>query len=88
MPLAAFDKLYAEFEPIHHQRLRSAGLIRRTKTPHRIVVEHTIAQMNKFQVLRQVFRHKRESHTQLVRIVAGLVNRQIQGTPLKTYAVV
>jgi hypothetical protein len=53
---------------------------------YRIVVEHTIAQMNRFQVLRQVFRHRRESHTQLVRIVAGLVNRQIQATPLKTYA--
>lgn len=54
---------------------------------YRIVVEHTIAQMNRFQVLRQVFRHRREGHTQIVRIVAGLVNRQIQATPLKTYAV-
>jgi hypothetical protein len=53
---------------------------------YRIVVEHTIAQMNRFQVLRQVFRHRRESHTQVVRIAAGLVNRQIQATPLKTYA--
>lgn len=52
---------------------------------YRIVVEHTIAQMNKFQVLRQVFRHRREDHTQIVRIVAGLVNRQIQATPLKIY---
>jgi len=54
---------------------------------YRIVVEHTIAQMNRFQVLQQVFRHRRESHTQIVHIVAGLVNRQIQATPLKTYAV-
>jgi hypothetical protein len=53
---------------------------------YRIVVEHTIAQMNRFQALRQVFRHRREGHTQIVRIVAGLVNRQIQATPLKTYA--
>jgi len=54
---------------------------------YRIVVEHTIAQMNRFQVLRQVFRHRRQGHTQLVRIVAGLVNRQILATPLKSYAV-
>ena len=38
MPLVAFDKLYAEFEPIHHQRLRGAGLTRRTKTPRRRAV--------------------------------------------------
>lgn len=54
----------------------------------RIVVEHTIAQLNRFQILRQVFRHRREWHTQIVRIVAGLVNRQIQARPLKTYAAV
>lgn len=53
---------------------------------YRIVVEHAIAQMNRFQVLRQVFRHQRDIHTQVVRIVAGLVNRQIRATPLKTYA--
>jgi len=54
---------------------------------YRIVVEHTIAQMNRFQVLAQVFRHDRSSHSQLVRIVAGLANRRIQVVPLKTYAV-
>ena len=53
---------------------------------YRIVVEHTMAQLNKFQVLVQVFRHARTSHSWIFRIVAGLVNRQIQATPLKTYA--
>jgi hypothetical protein len=53
---------------------------------YRIVVEHTIAQMNRFQVLVQVFRHQRGSHSQVVRVVAGLVNRRIQMTPLKVYA--
>ena len=53
---------------------------------YRIVVEHTNAVLNKFQVLVQVFRHARTSHTQIIRIVAGLVNRRIQVTPLKTYA--
>lgn len=54
---------------------------------YRIVVEHTLAQMNKFQVLAQVYRHQRDGHTQIVRVVAGLVNRKIQVTPLKTYSV-
>lgn len=54
---------------------------------YRIVIEHTLAQMNCFQVLVQVYRHQRERHTRLVRIVAGLVNRRIRVVPLKTYAV-
>jgi len=52
---------------------------------YRIVVEHTIAQLNRFQVLVQVFRHQRDSHSQIVRIVASLANRRIQATPLKAY---
>jgi hypothetical protein len=54
---------------------------------YRIVVEHTNALLNKFQALVQVFRHARASHTRIIRVVAGLVNRRIQVTPLKTYAV-
>jgi len=53
---------------------------------YRIVVEHSLACMNRFQLLRQVYRHPREQHTRLVRIVAGLVNRRIQEKPLKVYA--
>jgi hypothetical protein len=53
---------------------------------YRIVVEHTLAQVNRFQVLAQVYRHQREGHGQVVRVVAGLVNRQIRQKPLKTYA--
>jgi hypothetical protein len=52
---------------------------------YRIVVEHTLAQMNRFQVLSQVFRHLRQSHTRIVRVVAGLLNRQIALRPLKSY---
>jgi hypothetical protein len=52
---------------------------------YRIVVEHTNALLNKFQVLVQVFRHTRTSHTQIIRAVAGLANRRIQMVPLKTY---
>ena len=54
---------------------------------YRIVVEHTNAQLNKFGVLSQVYRHDRESHSQVIRVVAGLVNRQIAVTPLKSYPV-
>ena len=54
---------------------------------YRVVVEHTLAQMNKYQVLAQTYRHQKDGHTQIVRVVAGLVNRKIQATPLKAYAV-
>jgi hypothetical protein len=53
---------------------------------YRIVVEHTNAVLNKFQALVQVFRQARTSHTRIIRVVAGLANRRIQVTPLKTYA--
>jgi len=55
---------------------------------YRIVVEHALAQMNRFQVLVQVFRHRRTHHGRIVRIVAGLVNRRTQVKPLKTCATV
>jgi hypothetical protein len=57
---------------------------------YRIVVEHAIAQLNRFTVLRQVFRgrprrHKAD-HSRVVRVVAGLVNRRTRVCPLKSYA--
>ena len=51
---------------------------------YRIVVEHSLAQMNRFQVLAQVYRHDRVRHSTLTRIVAGLVNRRTANRPLKT----
>jgi DDE superfamily endonuclease len=54
---------------------------------HRIVVEHTMAQLNRFTVLRQVFRGKhRERHGGVTRVVAKLVNRRLAVRPLKTHA--
>jgi transposase len=53
---------------------------------YRIVIEHTLAQVSQFQVLAQLYRHARDRHSQLVRIVSALVNRRIHTTPLKTYA--
>jgi hypothetical protein len=53
---------------------------------HRIVVEHVIAQLNRFTVLRQVWRGKRvHRHSQVVRVVAVLVNRRTRVKPLKVY---
>jgi DDE superfamily endonuclease len=54
---------------------------------YRIVVEHTMAQLNRFTVLRQVFRgQQRGRHGQVARVVARLVNRRLRVKPLKTYA--
>lgn len=53
---------------------------------YRIVVEHAIAQLNTFTVLRQVWRGDRGRHPGVVRAVAGLVNRRIDAAPLKRYA--
>jgi hypothetical protein len=53
----------------------------------RIVVEHTLAQLNRFTVLRQVFRGKRrDRHSKVTRVVAKVVNRRLALTPLKTHA--
>jgi DDE superfamily endonuclease len=53
---------------------------------YRIVVEHTMAQLNRFTVLRQVFRgRRRERHGGVIRVVAKLVNRRLIVQPLKTY---
>lgn len=57
---------------------------------YRIVVEHAIAQMNRFTVLRQVFRGRhqkhKQAHSEVVRVVARLVNRRTRVCPLKKYA--
>jgi hypothetical protein len=54
---------------------------------HRIVVEHVMAQLNRFTVLRQVFRgKKRDRHSRVTRVVAKVVNRRLAVKPLKTHA--
>lgn len=52
---------------------------------HRVVVEHVIAQMNRFTVLRQVYRGAKARHGQVIRTVAVLINRRTKIKPLKTY---
>jgi hypothetical protein len=57
---------------------------------YRVVVEHAIAQLNRYTVLRQVYRgrvvHHGQGHTQVVRVVAVLVNRRTRVQPLKRYS--
>ncbi len=53
---------------------------------YRIIVEHSLAQANQFQSLAQVFRHGHDRHPQVMRVVAGLVNRRLDRQPLKIYA--
>src|SRR4051812_1435983 len=51
----------------------------------RVVVEHVMAQLNRFGVLRQVFRSVFGRHTQVFRVVALLVDRRMAVVPLRTY---
>ena len=50
----------------------------------RVVVEHVMAQRNRFQVLRQTFRGVFGRHTRVFRVVALVVDRRTAATPLKT----
>jgi hypothetical protein len=52
---------------------------------YRIVVEHTNAQLQKYQALAQTYRHDRTKHSRTMRVAAGLVNRQLQASPLVCY---
>jgi hypothetical protein len=52
----------------------------------RVVIEHVMAQLNRFQVLKQVFRSVFARHTRVIRVVAALVDRRIAAVPLKTFA--
>jgi DDE superfamily endonuclease/Helix-turn-helix of DDE superfamily endonuclease len=52
---------------------------------YRVVVEHVMAQLNRFTVLRQVYRGSRLRHNQVVRAVVVLANRRMRVNPLKTY---
>ena len=54
---------------------------------YRIVVEHTMAQLSRYTVLRQVFRGQQRGRPgPVIRVVAKLLNRRLRVKPLKTYA--
>lgn len=54
---------------------------------YRVVIEHVMAQLNRFQSLKQVFRSALGRHTRTIRVIASLVDRRIAVVPLKTLAV-
>jgi hypothetical protein len=69
--------------PLTEEQKESNRVVARS----RIVVEHTMAQLNRFTALRQVYRgRRRERHSEVVRVIAKLVNRRMEIKPLKTYA--
>jgi IS5 family transposase len=79
-------KLYLPFKARrNHPLTEEQKAYNRFLAKYRIVVEHTMAQLNKFQVLAQRFRHPLTRHSAIFRIVCGLVNRRIQLRPLKQY---
>jgi hypothetical protein len=49
----------------------------------RVVVEHVMAQLNRYTALRQVYRGRVGRHAQVVRSVAVLVNRRTRVVPLR-----
>jgi IS5 family transposase len=80
-------KLYLPFKARRNHPLNQEQKdYNRFLAKYRIVVEHTMAQLNKFQILAQRFRHQLTKHSVIFRIVCGLVNRRIQLHPLKQYA--
>ena len=99
---AMFDKAYDGIKndfpglPLYvpHKARRNRPLTEEEETynrhlsSYRIVVEHTNAQLQRFQVLAQQYRHDRQKHSRNVRVVAGLVNRQIGEKPLRVYPAV
>lgn len=80
-------KLYLPFKARrHHPLTQEQKDYNRFLAKQRIVVEHTMAQLNKFQILAQRFRHQLTKHSVIFRIVCGLVNRRIRLRPLKQYS--
>ena len=72
----------ARNRPLTDEQKASDRVINR----HRVVVEHVMAQLNRFQILRQTFRGVFGRHTRVFRVVALLVDRRVAVTPLKAYS--
>ncbi|WP_416181166.1 transposase family protein [Chloroflexus sp.] len=80
-------RLYQPFKARrNHPLTEEQKAYNRVLVRYRIVVEHILAGMNRFQVLRQVDRHQRSGHGRVVRIVAGLMHRRIAKKPVNVYA--
>lgn len=82
----AEHRLYLPYKATRgHPLTEAQKAYNRHLSRYRIVVEHTNAQLNKYQVLAQAYRHTREGHSRVFRAVAYLVDRQIRQQPLKRY---
>ena len=80
-------KLYLPFKARrNHPLTEEQKAYNRFLAKYRIVVEHTMAQLNKFQILAQRFRHQLTKHSVIFRIVCALVNRRILLRSLKQYS--
>ena len=64
-------------KPCGRERPRADRRYNRAFARRRIVVEHGINRLRRYQALSQVDRHRRKGHTARVRAVAGLVNRML-----------
>ena len=64
-------------KPCGRERPRADRRYNRAFARRRIVVEHGINRLRRYQALSQVDRHRRKHHTARVRAVAGLVNRML-----------
>lgn len=85
------DLAYVGIDKLHPQGLAAAPrrkprgkprpeedvVYNRAFSQRRIVVEHTLARMRRYQAIPQIDRHHRQFHTARVVAIAGLVNRQI-----------
>jgi hypothetical protein len=75
--------------PIHLPHRKRNGLSppmrheNRVLNRYRVIVEHAICQMNKYQALAQTYRSQPKTHSSVIRVIAGLVNRRTQTTPLR-----
>jgi hypothetical protein len=81
-------RIYQPIKAQKNQRLtEDEKAYNRKIARYRIVVEHTNAQLNQYEVLSQVYRHELKGHSRVVRAVAYLVDRRISERPLKSYSV-
>lgn len=65
-------------KPRGHPRPPEDSAYNTTFSRRRIIVEHTIGRMRRYQAITQPDRHHRQQHTERVCSIAGLVNRHLR----------
>jgi hypothetical protein len=69
-----------------HPRTAEQEAANRVISGYQVVIEHVMAQLDRFQVLKQASRSAFGRHTGVIRVVAAWVERRIATVPLKSYA--